>query len=72
MQLGSYCPTGYIPAFSCCCYMMTNGGPVFVVHKTAKFILVFLHMQERRVFGGVSLLGGLESLFMKDSKFVTT
>ena len=43
-----------------------------MVHKTAKFILVFLHMPERRVFGGVSLLGGLESLFMKDFKFVTT
>ena len=28
MQLGSYCLTGYIPAFSCCCYTMTNGGPV--------------------------------------------
>ena len=47
-------------------------GTSFVVHKTAKLILVFLHMQERRVFGRVTLLGGLESLFMKDFKFVTT
>ena len=43
-----------------------------MVHKTAKLILVFLHMQERQVFGRVPLIGGLESLFMKDFKFVTT
>ena len=64
MQLGSHCLTGYIPAFSRCCFIMTNGGPVFVVHKTAKLILVFLHIQERQVFGRVPSPGGLGSLFI--------
>ena len=62
MQLGPHCLTGYIPAFSCCCFIMTNGEPVLWCTKQPSSIWFFLHIQERQVFGRVPLPGGLGSL----------